>query len=123
MKKTIIPEVFPFYDKQTSNFSYIVKDPDCGACAVIDSVLNLDYQPSDREVEYLTGVAKECANNIHAHDGITEDQFVDIRETPDATLNMPGLILPSLQVNMLAGHFPPSENNDIVYLKVPINAL
>jgi glyoxylase-like metal-dependent hydrolase (beta-lactamase superfamily II) len=290
MKNTIIPEVFPFYDKQTSTFSYIVKDPDSRACAVIDSVLNLDYnsgrtnhasaddiithiqknkleltwliethvhadhlsaapyiqeklggiigigahittvqvvfgkvfnagtdfardgsqfdhlfedgdiyqigslegkaihtpghtpacmthlisdaafvgdtlfmpdggtaradfpggdartlyrsirkllslpgdtrlfmchdyQPGGREVEYLTTVAEERANNIHVHDGISEDQFVAMRETRDATLNMPVLILPSLQVNMRAGHFPPSENNDIVYLKVPINAL
>lgn len=123
MKNTIIPEFFPFYDKQTSTFSYIVEDPDSRACAVIDSVLNLDYQPGDREVEYLTGVAEGRANNIHVHDGITEDPFVDIRETRDATLDMPVLILPSLQVNMRAAHSPPSENDNIIYLKVPINAL
>lgn len=82
-----------------------------------------DYQPDGREVEYLTTVAEERANNIHVHDGITEDQFVTMREARDATLDMPVLILPSLQVNMRAGHFPPPEDNDMVYLKVPINAL
>jgi len=82
-----------------------------------------DYQPDGREVEYETTVAAERANNIHVQDGISEDQFVAMREARDATLDMPVLILPSLQVNMRAGHFPPSEGNDIVYLKVPINAL
>lgn len=82
-----------------------------------------DYQPDGREVEYITTVADERANNIHVHDGISEDEFVAMREARDATLEMPVLILPSLQVNMRAGHFPPAEDNDIVYLKVPVNAL
>jgi glyoxylase-like metal-dependent hydrolase (beta-lactamase superfamily II) len=82
-----------------------------------------DYQPNGREVEYVTTVAEERANNIHVHDGISEDEFVKMREDRDATLDMPILILPSLQVNMRAGHFPPAEENDIVYLKVPVNAL
>lgn len=82
-----------------------------------------DYQPNGREVEYVTTVADECASNIHVHDGITEDEFVAMREARDATLDMPVLILPSLQVNMRAGHFPPAEDNNIVYLKVPVNAL
>ena len=82
-----------------------------------------DYQPNGREVEYVTTVAEERANNIHVHDGISEDEFVKMREDRDATLDMPVLILPSLQVNMRAGHFPPAEENGIVYLKVPVNAL
>jgi glyoxylase-like metal-dependent hydrolase (beta-lactamase superfamily II) len=82
-----------------------------------------DYQPNSREVEYETTVAAERNENIHVHDGITEDEFVAMREARDATLDMPVLILPSLQVNMRAGHFPPSDDNGMVYLKVPINAL
>ena len=82
-----------------------------------------DYQPNGREVEYETTVAAEKAHNIHVHDGISEDDFVAMREARDATLDMPVLILPSLQVNMRAGHFPPAEDNNMVYLKVPINAL
>lgn len=82
-----------------------------------------DYQPDGREVEYETTVAAERANNIHVHDGISEDEFVAMREARDATLDMPVLILPSLQVNMRAGHFPPAEDNNIIYLKVPIDAL
>ncbi|TFH75584.1 MBL fold metallo-hydrolase [Gammaproteobacteria bacterium LSUCC0112] len=82
-----------------------------------------DYQPNGREVEYETTVAAERNENIHVRDGITEDEFVAMREARDATLDMPVLILPSLQVNMRAGHFPPSDDNGMVYLKVPINAL
>lgn len=82
-----------------------------------------DYQPDGREVEYLTTVAEERANNIHVHDGVSEDEFVAMREARDATLEMPVLILPSLQVNMRAGHFPPAEDNNVVYFKVPVNAL
>ena len=80
-----------------------------------------DY-PESREVEYETSVASEKAYNIHVHDGISEDQFVAMREARDATLDMPRLILPSLQVNMRAGHMPPAENNGRVYLKLPIDA-
>ena len=82
-----------------------------------------DYQPNGREVEYETTVAAERKVNIHVHDGITEEEFVAMREARDATLNMPVLILPSLQVNMRAGHFPPPDDNGMVYLKVPVNAL
>lgn len=82
-----------------------------------------DYQPNGREVEYETTVAAERSENIHVRDGISEDEFVAMREARDATLDMPVLILPSLQVNMRAGHFPPSDDNGMVYLKVPINAL
>jgi len=81
-----------------------------------------DYCPDGREVEYETTVAEEKAKNIHVHDGITHDQFVEMREARDLTLDMPRLILPSLQVNMRAGHLPPAEDNNMVYLKLPINA-
>jgi glyoxylase-like metal-dependent hydrolase (beta-lactamase superfamily II) len=82
-----------------------------------------DYQPDGRELEYETTVASERENNIHVHDGISEDDFVRMREARDATLGMPRLILPSLQVNMRAGHLPEADDNGTVYLKLPINAL
>jgi glyoxylase-like metal-dependent hydrolase (beta-lactamase superfamily II) len=80
-----------------------------------------DY-PETRAVQYETTVAAEKAGNIHVKDGISEDAYVQRREARDATLAMPRLILPSLQVNMRAGHLPPAENNGRVYLKLPINA-
>lgn len=82
-----------------------------------------DYMPNGRELEYETSVAAELADNIHVHTGISEDDFVRMREARDATLDMPRLILPSLQVNMRAGHLPAAEDNATVYLKLPINAL
>lgn len=83
-----------------------------------------DYLPAGRE-EYVweTTVAAERAGNIHAHDGITEDEFVAMREARDATLDMPRLILPSVQVNMRAGHMPPADENGLTYLKLPVNAV
>lgn len=82
-----------------------------------------DYPPNSRELEYLTSVAREKAENIHVKAGIGKSAFVEMRETRDRGLSMPRLILPSLQVNMRAGHFPEAESNGAVYLKVPINAL
>lgn len=82
-----------------------------------------DYSPNDREIEYETTIANERNENIHVNDSTTEDQFVAMRETRDATLDMPRLILPSLQVNMRAGHLPPAADNGQVYLQLPINAL
>lgn len=82
-----------------------------------------DYSPNDREIEYETTIANERNENIHVNDSTTEDQFVAMRETRDATLDMPRLILPSLQVNMRAGHLPPPADNGQVYLQLPINAL
>ena len=80
-----------------------------------------DY-PENREVECQTTVAREKTENIHVHDGISKKQYETIRESRDHSLEMPRLILPSLQVNMRAGKLPPAENNSMVYLKVPINA-
>jgi glyoxylase-like metal-dependent hydrolase (beta-lactamase superfamily II) len=83
-----------------------------------------DYLPKGR-VNYVweTTVAAEREGNIHAHDGITEDEFVQMREARDATLDMPRLILPAVQVNMRAGHLPPPEDNGVTYLKIPLNAV
>jgi glyoxylase-like metal-dependent hydrolase (beta-lactamase superfamily II) len=83
-----------------------------------------DYLPKGRtEYVWETTVAAERAGNVHAHDGITEDEFVAMREARDATLDMPRLILPSVQVNMRAGHLPPPDDNGVVYLKLPVNAV
>lgn len=83
-----------------------------------------DYLPKNRNhFVWETTVAAEREGNIHAHDGITEDEFVQMREARDATLDMPRLILPSVQVNMRAGHLPPPDDNGITYLKLPVNAV
>lgn len=83
-----------------------------------------DYLPEGRD-QYLweSTVEAQRASNIHIHDGIDEDSFVRMREARDATLAMPKLILPSVQVNMRAGHLPPPEDNGVTYLKIPVNAL
>ena len=82
-----------------------------------------DYRPGGRQVECMTTVEKERSTNIHVHDGIAADAFVAMREARDATLSAPQLIIPSVQVNMRAGQFPPEEANGTIYLKVPINRL
>ena len=82
-----------------------------------------DYMPGGREVEYETTVGAEKQANIHVHTGTSEAQFVAMREARDATLDMPRLILPSLQVNMRAGHLPGADDNGTVYLKLPLNVL
>lgn len=82
-----------------------------------------DYLPNGRELMYMTTVAEQRANNIHIRQGIDEDAFVEMREKRDATLDMPVLILPSVQINMRAGHLPEPEDNGVSYLKVPINSL
>ena len=82
-----------------------------------------DYPPNDRPVNFETTVAEERKSNIHMHDGISEEQFVEMRTTRDATLEMPVLILPAIQINIRAGELPPKEVNGISYLKIPINAL
>lgn len=82
-----------------------------------------DYGPNGRDIRWETTVAAERAENIHVHDGMTEDAFVALREARDRTLGMPRLILPALQVNMRAGHLPPAEDNGTAYLKIPLNAL
>lgn len=82
-----------------------------------------DYPPEGRQPQWETTVHAQRANNVHVHDGVTEGQFVGMREARDATLALPVLILPSVQVNIRAGEFPPIEENGISYLKIPLNAL
>jgi glyoxylase-like metal-dependent hydrolase (beta-lactamase superfamily II) len=82
-----------------------------------------DYPPAGRPVAFETTVAAQRAGNIHVHDGIDEAQFVAMRTTRDATLEMPVLILPAVQINIRAGELPPKESNGIAYAKIPLNAL
>lgn len=82
-----------------------------------------DYPPEGRPIAFETTVAEQRANNIHIRDGITEDQFVEMRTKRDAALEMPVLILPAVQVNIRAGQMPPKEANGVSYLKIPVNAL
>ena len=81
-----------------------------------------DYGPGGREVAWQTDVATQKAQNIHLA-GKTEEEFVAMRQERDATLSMPRLILPSIQVNMRAGHMPPAEDNGDTYLKIPVSGL
>lgn len=82
-----------------------------------------DYPPAGRAAAWQTTVSNQRAHNIHVHDGVSEDAFVALRTRRDATLEMPTLILPSVQVNIRAGAMPPIEDNGVAYLKIPINAL
>jgi glyoxylase-like metal-dependent hydrolase (beta-lactamase superfamily II) len=82
-----------------------------------------DYGPGGREIAFETTVATERADNIHVRDGVTEDEFVALRTARDKTLPQPKLIIPSLQVNMRAGHLPPPDQSGRQFLKVPINGL
>lgn len=82
-----------------------------------------DYLPGGRALRYMTTVGEQRASNIHIRDGISEDCFVAMREARDATLDMPQLILPSVQVNMRSGQLPEPEDNGVRYLKIPLNKL
>ena len=82
-----------------------------------------DYGPNGRDIQWETTVADEIEHNIHVGHGTAEDSFVAMREARDATLAMPRLIIPSLQVNMRAGKLPPKDDDGKVFLKVPINGL
>ncbi|QDY99115.1 MBL fold metallo-hydrolase [Nitratireductor mangrovi] len=82
-----------------------------------------DYGPNGRDIKWETTVAEEREHNIHVRDGVTEDEFVAMREARDATLAMPKLIIPSLQVNMRAGRLPPKDESGKSFLKVPVNGL
>lgn len=90
-----------------------------------DTVLYMchDYETENRkDFCYRTTVAEERSANIHVHDGVSEDEFVAFRETRDATLAAPRLLLPSVQFNMRGAAFPPPENNGMRYLKIPVRA-
>ncbi|MDP1740278.1 MAG: MBL fold metallo-hydrolase [Polaromonas sp.] len=82
-----------------------------------------DYPPEGRSALWETTVAEQRAGNIHVHDGVSEEDFVRMRTARDATLEMPVLILPAVQVNIRAGEMPPPEDNGVSYLKIPLNAL
>lgn len=83
-----------------------------------------DYKAPGRDTyAWETTVAEQRRSNVHLHDGISEGDFVAMRKARDATLDMPRLILPSIQVNMRGGHFPEPEKNGVSYLKLPLNQL
>jgi glyoxylase-like metal-dependent hydrolase (beta-lactamase superfamily II) len=82
-----------------------------------------DYPPASREPRWQTSVAEQRAQNIHVRDGVGEDELVAMRKARDATLEVPTLILPSIQVNVRAGRLPPADDNGIAYLRIPLNAL
>ena len=82
-----------------------------------------DYPPATREPRWQSSVAEQRAHNIHVRDGIGEEEFVRMRTARDATLDVPTLILPSMQVNVRAGRFPPPDDNGVAYLRIPLNAL
>lgn len=109
--------------------------PGGDAATLYDSILRLlslpdsmrlfmchDYGPDGRDIQWETTVAEEKANNIHVGGGKTKEEFVKFRTERDATLDMPRLILPSLQVNMRAGEVPRDGDGNPM-LKVPVNAL
>jgi len=81
-----------------------------------------DYKAEGRDKSrWETTVGEQKRHNIHLHEGVIQNEFVKMRTERDKTLSMPKLILPSIQVNMRAGHMPPPEDNGISYLKIPIN--
>jgi glyoxylase-like metal-dependent hydrolase (beta-lactamase superfamily II) len=83
-----------------------------------------DYPPNgSRQAAWETTVAEQRAKNIHVRDGVSEEEFVKMRKARDAMLEVPTLILPSIQVNIRAGRLPPAEDDGVSYLKIPLNAL
>ena len=82
-----------------------------------------NYPPGGRDAQWQSTVSEQRSRNIHIHDGVTQEQFVAMRKARDATLQMPNLILPSIQVNIRAGQLPPAEANGTSYLKIPLNML
>lgn len=82
-----------------------------------------DYPPNGRAPHWETTVAAQRANNIHVRDGINEEQFIAMRKARDATLEVPTLILPAIQVNVRAGQLPPPDDNGVSYLRIPLNVL
>jgi glyoxylase-like metal-dependent hydrolase (beta-lactamase superfamily II) len=82
-----------------------------------------DYGAPGRDFAHETTVEAERTENLHVREGNTEDEFVKMREARDKTLALPDLILPAVQINMRAGHFPPPESNGVSYIKLPLNQL
>ena len=82
-----------------------------------------DYPPASRQARWRSTVAEQRAHNIHVRDGISEDDFVAMRVARDATLDVPALMLPAIQVNMRAGRLPAAGSNGVAYLRIPLNML
>lgn len=82
-----------------------------------------DYPPEGRESRYETSVEEQRLNNMHVRNGISENEFVSMRTARDATLSLPTLMIPSVQVNMRGGNLPPVEKNGVRYIKVPLDLL
>ncbi|SFC30923.1 Glyoxylase, beta-lactamase superfamily II [Polaromonas sp. OV174] len=82
-----------------------------------------DYPPASRQPRWQSTVAEQRAHNIHVHEGISEEAFVAMRTARDVTLDMPTLILPSIQINVRAGQLPPPDDNGVAYLRIPLNTL
>lgn len=82
-----------------------------------------DYPPVNRSAEWECTIAQQRTHNIHVHDGTSENEFVTMRSKRDATLEMPTLLLPSIQINIRAGKLPPVEKNGFAYFKIPINLI
>jgi glyoxylase-like metal-dependent hydrolase (beta-lactamase superfamily II) len=82
-----------------------------------------DYGPGGRDIAWQSSVVAQRTDNIHVNDAVSEADFVALRNARDAGLGMPALILPSIQINIRAGALPPSEDNGVSYLKIPLNAL
>ncbi len=82
-----------------------------------------DYPPTGREPAWETTVAQQRGKNIHVRDGITKEGFVAMRTARDAALEVPTLLLPSIQVNVRGGQLPPADENGVAYLRIPLNAL
>jgi glyoxylase-like metal-dependent hydrolase (beta-lactamase superfamily II) len=81
-----------------------------------------DYPPDSRQPQWETTVAAQREKNIHVHDGVGEEEFVAMRTARDVTLEVPTLILPSIQINIRAGQMPPVDGNGVAYLRIPLNA-
>ena len=90
-----------------------------------DTVLHMchDYQPNGRPLRYEVTVKEQRNDNIHVGGGRGKDEFVSVRKTRDDTLSLPALILPAIQVNIQAGKLPPAEDNEISYIKIPLDTL
>jgi len=82
-----------------------------------------DYMPGGRDLRWECTVAEQREKNIHIRENVSKAEFAEMRKERDATLNLPALIVPSIQVNIRAGHLPEAEDNDIVYLKTPVDML
>ncbi|MGM0563903.1 MAG: MBL fold metallo-hydrolase [Pseudomonadota bacterium] len=82
-----------------------------------------DYPPEGRDYQCETTIGEQKRSNKHVGEGISQAEFIKMREERDATLDMPRLILPSIQVNIRAGQMPPAEDNGKIYFKIPVNEL